>query len=142
MLLKYGSKKLRDVLEPAISIATNGYPLVPNILNTINSVKELFLEDWKTSANIYLPNNQLPKSGSLFKNEIIAKTYQKILQDSESYSSNREHQIEHARKIWKTGFVATSIDKFCRENYFLDTTMKKHNGLLDADDLANWSATE
>ena len=58
LLLKYGSKKLRDVLEPAISIATNGYPLVPNILNTINSVKELFLDDWKTSANIYLPNNK------------------------------------------------------------------------------------
>ncbi len=142
LLLKYGSKKLRDVLEPAISIANNGYPLVPNILNTINSVKELFLDDWKTSANIYLPNNQLPKSGSLFKNKTMAKTYLKILQDSESHSSNREQQIEHARKIWKTGFIATSIDKFCRDNYFLDTTMNKHNGLLEAEDLENWSATE
>ncbi len=142
LLLNYGSKKLRDVLEPAISIATNGYPLIPNIVNTINSVKDLFLEDWKSSAQIYLPHNQLPKSGSLFKNERMAKTYLKILNDAEKHSSNREKQIEHARKIWKIGFVAIEINKFCKDNYFLDTTLKKHNGLLETEDLENWSASE
>ena len=35
LLLNYGSKNLRDVLEPAISISAKGYPLLPNIVNTI-----------------------------------------------------------------------------------------------------------
>ena len=42
LLLNYGTMSLRTVLEPAISIATKGYPLVPNIINTIKSVEELF----------------------------------------------------------------------------------------------------
>ena len=142
LLLKYGTKKLRDVLEPAISIANNGFPLVPNIVNTINSVKDLFIDDWLTSANIYLPNNQLPRTGEIFKNKKMAQTYNRILKDCENHSINREQQIEHARKIWKTGFIATSIDKFCRQNYFLDSSMNKNNGILEGNDLAKWSATE
>ena len=59
LLLNYGSMKLNEVLEPAISISQKGYPLVPNIINTIRSVKDLFLEDWKSSAEIYLPNGKL-----------------------------------------------------------------------------------
>ena len=58
------------------------------------------------------------------------------------HSQIREKQIEHAREIWKNGFVANSIHNFCKNNYFLDTTMKKNNGLLEIDDLANWSASE
>ena len=142
LLLKYGTKKLRDVLEPAISIANNGFPLVPNIVNTINSVRDLFIDDWLTSANIYLPNNQLPRAGEIFKNKTMAQTYNRILKDCENHSINREQQIEHARKIWKTGFIATSIDKFCRQNYFLDSSMNKNNGILEGNDLVKWSATE
>ena len=54
----------------SIYIAKNGYPLVPNIINTIRSVKDLFLKDWKTSADIYLPNGDIPKIGDFFTNKI------------------------------------------------------------------------
>ena len=66
LLLNHGSMKLNEVLEPAISISQKGYPLVPNIINTIKSVKDLFLEDWKSSAEIYLPNGKLPNVGRFF----------------------------------------------------------------------------
>ena len=52
LLLNYGSMKLSEVLEPAISISQKGYPLVPNIINTIKSVKELFLEDQQESRQL------------------------------------------------------------------------------------------
>ena len=73
LLLKYGTKKLRDVLEPAISISNNGYPILPSIVNTINSVKKLFVLDWKSSADLYLPNKNLPKPGTLFQNKKICE---------------------------------------------------------------------
>ena len=142
LLLNHGSKRLREILEPAISIAKNGYPLVPNIINTINSVKELFLDDWKTSAKIYLPNGKLPKINQVFKNECLAKTYEKLIDQAESFSSNRDKQIEKARQIWSSGFIAEEIDKFCKNNYFIDTSGVKHNGLLNGDDLSSWSASE
>ena len=44
---KYGTMSIREVMEPAIVIATKGFPLVPNIVNTIKSVEELFRNDGK-----------------------------------------------------------------------------------------------
>jgi gamma-glutamyltranspeptidase/glutathione hydrolase len=38
LLLDYGTMSLKEVLEPAIGIAKKGYPLVPNILNTIKDL--------------------------------------------------------------------------------------------------------
>ena len=142
LLLNHGSMKLSEVLEPAISISQKGYPLVPNIINTIKSVKDLFLEDWKSSAEIYLPNGKLPNVGDFFSNRKMGETYQKIINASSYFSSNREKQIEKAREIWKSGFVAKSIHNFCKNNHFIDTSDRKHKGLLDGDDLANWQALE
>ena len=68
LLLNYGTMSLREVLEPAISIAKKGYPLVPNIVNTIKSVEQLFIEEWKSSAEIYLPKGNLPQAGDFFTN--------------------------------------------------------------------------
>ena len=142
LLLKHGSMKLNEILEPAISIAKKGYPLLPNIINTIKSVENLFLEDWKSSAEIYLPNGTLPNIGDFFSNKKMSETYKKIVTGASSFSSNREKQIEKARQIWKSGFVAESIHNFCKNNYFIDTSDRKHKGLLDGNDLANWQAHE
>ena len=137
LLLNYGTMSIREVMEPAIGIATKGFPLVPNIVNTIKSVEELFRNEWKSSAEIYLPNSTLPNVGDFFSNKKMSETYKKIVTDASSFSSNREKQIEKARQIWKSGFVAESIHNFCKNNYFIDTSDRKHNGLLDGDDLAN-----
>ena len=141
LLLDYGTMSLREVMEPAIGIATKGYPLVPNIINTIKSVEELFRNEWKSSAEIYLPGGNLPKSGDFFKNIKMAETYLKIINEAELKSGDKKEQIQHARKIWSQGFIAEEIENYCKNNEVMDTTERKHKGLLTGDDLANWSAT-
>src|SRR4029078_475893 len=62
MLLRdYGTMRLRDVLEPAISYASNGYPLVERACATIQTVEQLFRKYWNTSAEVYLPNGEVPR---------------------------------------------------------------------------------
>jgi gamma-glutamyltranspeptidase/glutathione hydrolase len=141
LLLDYGTMSLREVMEPAIGIATKGYPLVPNIINTIKSVEELFRNEWKSSAEIYLPGGNLPKSGDFFKNIKMAETYLKIINEAELKSGDKKEQIQHARKIWSQGFIAEEIENYCKDNEVMDTTERKHKGLLTGNDLANWSAT-
>jgi gamma-glutamyltranspeptidase/glutathione hydrolase len=141
LLLDYGTMSLREVMEPAIGIATKGYPLVPNIINTIKSVEELFRNEWKSSAEIYLPGGNLPKSGDFFKNIKMAETYLKIINEAELKSGDKKEQIHHARKIWCQGFIAEEIENYCKNNEVMDTTERKHKGLLTGNDLANWSAT-
>jgi gamma-glutamyltranspeptidase/glutathione hydrolase len=138
LLRDYGTLRLRDVLVPAISYAQNGYPLVERIPSTIATVEELFRQHWKTSADLYLPNGNLPQPGDLFVNAKLAETYTRILNEAESAGSDRVAQIERARKVWSQGFVAEAIDRFCRTQAVMDVSGQPHKGVLTGDDMAKW----
>jgi gamma-glutamyltranspeptidase/glutathione hydrolase len=141
LLADYGTMRLRDVLEPAIFYAREGYPLVARITATIATVKDLFLNDWPTSAAVYLKDGKPPAPGTLFRNPGMADTYERILNEAESAGGNREVQIAVARKIWSEGFVAEAIDRFCRTEEVLDVTGRRHRGFLTGQDMANWRAS-
>lgn len=142
MLLRdYGTMRVRDVLEPAISYARDGYPLVERACATIQTVEQLFRKHWPTSAAVYLPNGEVPKPGTLFTNKTLAATYTRILTEAESGGGGRDAEIERARKSWSQGFVAEAIDKFCRTQEVMDVSGSPHRGVLSADDMARWQPT-
>jgi gamma-glutamyltranspeptidase/glutathione hydrolase len=141
LLRDYGTMRLREVLEPAISYAGNGYPLVERACATIQTVEQLFRKHWPTSAAVYLPNNEVPKPGTIFANPKLAETYARILKEAEGAGSDRVAQIERARKAWSHGFVAEAIDKFCRTQAVMDVSGSPHKGVLSADDMARWVPT-
>lgn len=142
MLLRdYGTMRVRDVLEPAISYARDGYPLVERACVTIQTVEQLFRKHWPTSAAVYLPNGEVPRPGTLFTNKTLAATYTRILNEAESGAGGRDAEIERARKTWSQGFVAEAIDKFCRTQEVMDVSGSPHRGVLSADDMARWQPT-
>jgi gamma-glutamyltranspeptidase/glutathione hydrolase len=139
VLRDYGTMRLADVLAPAIGYAQNGHPLLERTNATIGTVAQLFREHWPTSAAVYLPNNQVPPTGSLFANKTFAATYMRIVKEAESAGSDRVAQIERARQAWSHGFVAEAIDRFCRTQEIMDTSGARHRGVLTADDMARWT---
>lgn len=142
MLLRdYGTMRVRDVLEPAISYARDGYPLVERACATIQTVEQLFRKHWPTSAAVYLLNGEVPRPGTLFTNKTLAQTYTRILNEAESGGGGRDAEIERARKTWSQGFVAEAIDKFCRTQEVMDVSGSPHRGVLTADDMARWQPT-
>jgi gamma-glutamyltranspeptidase/glutathione hydrolase len=141
LLRDYGTMRIADVLTPAIGYARNGYPLVERICATIDTVKDLFKEHWPTSAAVYLPGGKVPKPGSYFTNPTMADTYERLLKEAQAGGGTREAEIERARKTWSQGFVAEAIDKFCRTQEVMDTSGRRHRGVLTADDMAKWQAT-
>ncbi|QDW36881.1 gamma-glutamyltransferase family protein [Bradyrhizobium sp. KBS0727] len=141
LLRDYGTLRLRDVLEPAIIYARDGYPLVERISATIATVEQLFRKHWTSSAAVYLPDDKVPVPGTLFTNRKLAETYTRILQEAESAGPDRVAQIECARKAWSHGFVAEAIDRFCRTQDVMDVSGAPHRGVLTADDIARWQPT-
>jgi gamma-glutamyltranspeptidase / glutathione hydrolase len=141
MLLRdYGTMRLADVLAPAISYATHGYPLVERANATIATVADLFRNHWPTSAAVYLPGGKVPDTGTLFTNKTLAETYARVLREAESAGGDRVKQIEAARKTWSQGFVADAIDRFCRTQKLMDVSGEPHHGVLAGDDMARWQA--
>jgi gamma-glutamyltranspeptidase/glutathione hydrolase len=138
LLRDWGTWELHDVLDFAIGYAANGIPIVPRISAAIENIRPLFEAEWRTSADVFLPNGATPAPGSLFARPALAETYLRLCR--EAVGSTREARIDAARNAWYRGFVAEAVDRFCRDQEVMDTTGHRHRGMLTADDLASWSA--
>ena len=71
----------------------------------------------------------------------MAATYARIVRDAKGAKGGREGRIEAARRIWSQGFIAESIDRFCRTQELMDVSGERHRGLLTGADMAAWQAT-
>jgi gamma-glutamyltranspeptidase/glutathione hydrolase len=140
MLRDYGTMRLDEVLAPAISYARNGHPLLERASATIATVKDLFGEHWPTSAALWLPGGDVPAPGAMFRNPVLAQTYERILAQTKG-AGGREAEIDRARAIWSQGFVAEAVDEFCRTQEVMDVSGRRHRGLLTGADMAGWRAT-
>ncbi|MGN6578693.1 MAG: gamma-glutamyltransferase family protein [Bordetella sp.] len=139
MLRDYGTWELREVLQPAIDYARNGFPLVPRIVQAIVAVQALFRSEWPTSADVWLPGGRVPHPGELFRAPATAATYERLI--SQAKGGNREARIDAAIDLWYRGFVARAIDDFYRNAEVRDCTGQRNGGLLRYDDMANWQAS-
>lgn len=140
LLRDYGTMTLRDVLEPAMGYAADGHPVLPAVAEAINGVRDVFLTEWTSSAEVYLSGGGAPRPGELYRIPALAESYARILKEAEAGGGDREAVIERARAVWREGFVSDAIDRFCREGEALDSSGERHGGLLQGDDMARWQA--
>jgi len=141
LLRDHGTMSLAEVMGPAIAFARDGYPVVPRITATIDTVRELFANEWKTSAALYLPGGKPPAPGTIFSNPVMAETYARVIAEAEAGGGSREARIDRARRIWSQGWIAERIDNFMRTEEVMDVTGRRHSGLLTGEDMAAWSAS-
>ncbi|MEU0071790.1 gamma-glutamyltransferase [Streptomyces sp. NPDC006332] len=139
LLRDHGTKPLADILKYAIGYAEHGHAPVENVGATVETVRELFETEWTTSAHVYLPDGKAPRPGELFRNPALAATWKRLLAEVAG-AGDRTAQIEAAREVWRTGFIAQALVRQARRPT-MDTSGERHTGTLTAADLAGWSAT-
>ena len=141
LLRQYGTLRLRDVLGYAIGYAADGYPMLPGAADAVEAMAGTFTEHWPSSAEIYLADGRPPAAGSRFANTALAATYSRVLAEAEAASTDRDEQIEAARRAWYEGFVAGAIDKYMASAQVMDITGRPNKGLLTGSDLAAWRSS-
>jgi gamma-glutamyltranspeptidase/glutathione hydrolase len=112
---KFARKKLAEDLAPAIGTAQDGFP-VPEWDALYWADEVDLLHGDENAAKTYLPNDHAPKLGEVFRNPDLAASLQAIAAEG--------------RNAFYKGSIATKI---------LDT-MRRHNGTMTAQDLAEYSA--
>ncbi|MFE3115499.1 gamma-glutamyltransferase family protein [Streptomyces niveus] len=141
LLRDHGTKSLAQVLRYAIGYAEEGHAPVERVGQTVESVRALFETEWTSSADVYLPGGRAPAPGELFRNPALAATWRRLTAEAEATGGDdRVAQIEAARDIWRTGFIAEALIRQS-DRPTLDTSGSRHTGTLTAADLAGWSAT-
>ncbi|WP_299541406.1 gamma-glutamyltransferase [uncultured Streptomyces sp.] len=79
-LSTWGSKSLRTVLRPAEELARDGF-VVDDTFRSQTASNQARFADFPASAELFLPDGQLPVTGSVFKNPDLARTYQELGRD-------------------------------------------------------------
>jgi len=141
ILRDHGTMHLRDVLEPAIYYADSGHPMLARVAATIAGMRDFFIKEWPTSAEVWLPGGAAPNGGALFRNPDLAATWKRLLSESEAAGGGREAQIEAARAAFYKGFVAEAIDDYLRDACVMDSAGGRRKGVLTGEDMARWQAT-
>lgn len=136
LLRDHGTKSLAQVLRYAIGYAEDGHAPVERVGQTVESVRALFETEWTSSADVYLPGGRAPAPGELFRNPALAATWRRLTAEAEATGGDdRVAQIEAARDIWRTGFIAEALIRQS-DRPTLDTSGSRHTGTLTAADLA------
>lgn len=140
MLRDHGSMTLTEVMEPAITYARDGHPILPRVAHTIAGLADYFAREWPTSAAVWCPGGEAPAPHAMFKNPDLASTYQRLVDLAETSSIEREAQINAARSAWAEGFVAEAIGDYLSTAEVHDVSGQKNRAVLTAEDLACWHA--
>jgi gamma-glutamyltranspeptidase / glutathione hydrolase len=133
-LERFGTMTLADVVQPALELARDGFPVHPGLRGpsdylpfSIWHCLATFQEHWPTSAQLYLPQGRLPEVGTIFRNADLAQTFERLLLAERSAASQgRSAGLKAAHDAFYQGNIARQIATFVR----------RHGGLLDIDDLA------
>jgi gamma-glutamyltranspeptidase / glutathione hydrolase len=144
-LESFGTLTLANVVEPALKLCEDGMPMhaglsghgdTPADLSgligraSIRSNEQKFRERWPTTAQIYLPNGQLPRPGDIIRNPALAKFFHRLLEaEAGARSRGREAAIEAARDRFYRGDIAREIVAWSQTN----------GGLLEESDLAQFT---
>lgn len=116
---RFGKLPLREVLEPAIQYAENGYPLTPILAKYWQRAAQIYKKLFKGAEfeswfNTFTPGGKVPQVGDIWRSPDHAATLREI--------------GETGAESFYRGSLAEKIDEFSRQ----------HGGFLRKEDLAGY----
>jgi gamma-glutamyltranspeptidase/glutathione hydrolase len=107
----FGRLPVKDILQPAIKYAREGFPVTEVIAYYLARNAES-LKEYPNIKEVYMPGGKAPAKGEIFKNPLLANTLEKI--------------VKGGRNEFYRGSIARDIAAF----------MKAQGGFLTYDDLS------
>lgn len=138
----FGTMRFRDVLQPAIELAEEGFPMYPQLREVLLACRDYLMRYYPTTCAIYLPSGRVPELGERVRNPDFASALRRMCQAEEACASRgRAAGLRAACDVFYRGEIAERIVEFIHSFPVLDATGQTHTGLLELDDLAEWEAT-
>lgn len=138
-LARLGTMSVAQVLQPAIELAEEGFPVYPSLHQALSSGLTKYTELYPTTGEVYCPGGQAPEVGDVLRNPDWAEVLKGMCRaESEAAGRGRVAGIEAAADYFYRGPVAERIVEFIRTNPVEDASGVAHTGLLSLSDLADW----
>jgi gamma-glutamyltranspeptidase / glutathione hydrolase len=132
-LLQYGTMSFGEVCADALDLAENGFPMHQFMRNSLDELQAKYAR-WPANKEIYLPNGRPPEVDEIFYQKDLGRTMQRMIRAEEHGVKNGDRRtgLRAARDEFYQGSIAADIVAF----------NMRHDGLMRASDLANYSCTE
>ena len=141
-LARFGTMSFSQVLQPAIELASEGFPVYQRLHDSLRANFRKFTELYPTTGAVYYPNGRPPEVGEVLRNPDFAHTLQTMCDAEEEHRhKGRVAGIEAARDAFYTGPIAERIVEFITQHPVEDASGTAHAGLLAYADMAEWHAT-
>ena len=129
LLDRWGSMSFAEVLAPAIDMAENGFPIGSRLAGAIAGSRKL--RQHPSSLRVYYPHGQPPKTGEIWKNPELGRTFKKLVEAEQLNAGKGRHSaLRAARDRFYKGDIAREMARFSEEN----------GGLFRYDDFARYEA--
>lgn len=102
LLETYGTMKLSEVLQPAIELAENGFPVMEKTAADWATTVEKLKKNPAAAANYLLGGGRAPQAGELFRQANLARTLRALARGG--------------RAAFYKGEIARAIVEYCRQN--------------------------
>ena len=139
---RFGTMTFSQVLQPAIELAENGFPVYETLHDALSKHHLRFTELYPTTGQVYYRDGRVPEVGEVFRNPDFAEMLRMVCRaEDDARGKGRVAGIEAARDVFYKGEIAERIVEFISSNPVEDATGEAHTALLSYDDFADWSAT-
>ena len=129
LLDRWGTMSFEKVLEQAIDLAENGFPIGNLMARAIQTSRKI--TKYPTTAKIYLSDGKAPNAGDIFRNPALARTLKKLVEaEKQNASKGRHAALQSARDRFYKGDIAKEMAAFSEAN----------GGLFRYEDFAAYSA--
>lgn len=129
LLDRWGTMSFAQVLEQAIDLAENGFPIGNGLSRAIEVTRKI--RKYPSTVKVYMPGNKAPQPGDLFANPDLARTLRKLVEAEKQNSDKGRHEaLKAARDRFYKGDIARTMAKFSEEN----------GGLFRYEDFAAYTA--
>jgi gamma-glutamyltranspeptidase/glutathione hydrolase len=129
LLDRWGTMSFEKVLEQAIDLAENGFPIGNLMARAIATSRKI--TKYPSTTKIYLPDGKPPNPGDIFRNPALARTLKKLVEaEKQSAAKGRHAGLQAARDRFYKGDIALEMAKFSEAN----------GGLFRYEDFAAYTA--
>ena len=107
LVTHYGQLSLQDILAPAIQQAKNGFIVTERYQKLIRYRKNI-MQEYTSTASIFLKNNKIPKIGDLIVQNDLAKTLSMISENGSKsfyrgiFAQKMVNSVQENGGIWET----------------------------------------
>jgi gamma-glutamyltranspeptidase/glutathione hydrolase len=112
-LAEYGTMSLQQVLQPALELAQDGFPIsntAASLLQKLSAAVDKDAPEWKSTFDLFAPEGKILEEGEILKQPDLARTFKRLIEAEQgAENKGRKEAITAARDLFYKGDIAKEI---------------------------------